>query len=122
MPQQKPLDLLKLFQTVTGTLSENRDALNQADDRNHDHGDNMVDIFQAITQAMQDKQGADPADQLAHASQLLRQRQSGSAQVYAQGLSQAASKFQGQQVTPNNAMTLIQSLLGGGAEPRRPGS
>ena len=114
MQQQNPIDLINLFQKVTGTLTKNKETLNEADTSNHDHGDNMVDTFEVITQAMREKKDADPADQLAYASQILRQRKSGSAQVYAQGLSQAAQEFQGQQVTPNNAMTLIQTLLGGG--------
>jgi hypothetical protein len=112
--QSNLINLANLFQKVTGTLSKNRDSLNEADTENHDHGDNMVDTFEVITQAMKEKQGADPADQLAYASEILRKRKSGSAQVYAQGLSQASKEFQGQQVTPGNAMTLIQALLGGG--------
>jgi hypothetical protein len=112
--EQKSIDLASLFQTVTGTLAKNKKKLNAADTENHDHGDNMVDTFEVITQAMKEKEGADPADQLAYASQLLRQRKSGSAQVYANGLAQASKEFQGQQVTPNNAMNLIQALMGGG--------
>lgn len=108
--QPNILDLANLFQTVTGTLSQNRQTLNEADTYNHDHGDNMVDTFEVITQAMKEKKGADPADQLAYASEILRQRKSGSAQKYADGLSQASSQFQGQQVTSSNAMTLIQTL------------
>jgi hypothetical protein len=111
------IDLGKLFQSVTGTLVKNKETLNQADTSNHDHGDNMVKTFEMITQAMREKSGADPADQLAYASELLRQQKSGSAQLYAKGLSQASQQFQGQQVTPNNAMTLIQTLLGGGQAP-----
>ncbi|MCX6001471.1 MAG: hypothetical protein NTY79_02885 [Chloroflexi bacterium] len=108
------IDLASLFQTVTGTLNNNRESLNEADTSNHDHGDNMVDTFEVITQAMKEKKGADPADQLAYAAEILRQRKSGSAQLYAKGLSQASQEFQGQQVTSGNAMTLIQTLLGGG--------
>jgi hypothetical protein len=115
--QVNGIDLAKLFQSVTGTLSKNRESLNEADTNNHDHGDNMVDTFEVITQAMREKKGADPADQLAYASEILRQRKSGSAKVYADGLSEASKEFQGQQVTPNNAMTLIQALLGGGQAP-----
>ena len=38
--------------------------------------------------------------------------------MYSNGLSQAAQQFQGQrQVTSNNAMSLIQTLLGGGQAP-----
>jgi hypothetical protein len=112
--QQKSIDLASLFQTVTGTLKKNKNELNNADEENHDHGDNMVDTFEVITQAMREKKDADPADQLAYASQLLRQRKSGSAQVYANGLAQASKEFQGQQVTQGNAMNLVQALMGGG--------
>lgn len=113
--QQNQLNLASLFKSVAGSLADQRETLNKADTYNHDHGDNMVEIFNVISQAMQAKKNADPADQLAYASQLLRQRQSGSAQLYAQGLSQASKEFQGQkQVTPDNAMNLIQALLGGG--------
>jgi hypothetical protein len=113
--QTRQIDLGKLFQTVAGTMAENKQQLNKADTYNHDHGDNMVEVFNVISQAMQEKKDADPADQLAYASQLLRQRKSGSAQVYAQGLSQASKEFKGQsQVTTADAMKLIQSLLGGG--------
>jgi hypothetical protein len=115
--QPNILDLASLFQTVTGTLSQNKENLNEADTYNHDHGDNMVDTFEVITQAMKEKKDADPADQLAYASEILRRRKSGSAQKYADGLSQASREFQGQQVTSGNAMTLIQTLLGGGQAP-----
>ncbi len=120
--QSKSIDLAQLFQTVTGTLADNRQQLNDADDNNHDHGDNMVDTFEVITQAMREHRGADPADQLEYAAQMLRQRKSGSSQMYAKGLEQASQEFQGQQVTPANAMTLIQSLLGGGQAPQQQSS
>jgi hypothetical protein len=108
------LDLFQLFQGVTGQLQQNKDQLNQADEYNHDHGDNMVDTFEVITQAMRERQGADPADQLAYASEILRQRKSGSSQLYAKGLYQASQDFKGQQITQNNAVNFIQTLLGGG--------
>jgi hypothetical protein len=116
--QGSGIDLFTLFQGVMGQLQDKKDALNKADEYNHDHGDNMVDTFQTITQAMREKQGASPADQLAYASQILKEKQSGSSQLYANGLAQAAQQFQGQnQVTSNNMMILIKSLMGGGQEP-----
>lgn len=119
MPKQpNALDLVNLFQVVTNTLATNRQSLNQADTYNHDHGDNMVQAFQTIAQAMQQKKGAAPAEQLSHASKVLSQQKSGSAQLYAQGLSKAADKFKGQsQVTPDNAMMLVQALLGADQPP-----
>src|SRR4030042_4469922 len=123
--QGSPIDLLKMFQGVTGQLQKNKENLNKADEYNHDHGDNMVETFEVITQAMKEKQGADPADQLAYASEILRQRKSGSSQLYAKGLSQASQDFQGQQITSNNAMSFIQTLMGGGepaqAQPQQGG-
>lgn len=109
------LNLVNLFKSVASSLSAQKEALNSADTINHDHGNNMVEVFNVISQAMQTKQGADPADQLEYASQLLRQRKSGSAQVYAQGLSQASKEFKNQgMVTPDNVINLIQAFMGGG--------
>jgi hypothetical protein len=108
------IDLLSLFKSVTGALQDNRESLNKADEYNANHGDNMVEIFDVITQAFSKKGGADPADQLAYASKLLGKKKSGSAQAYSQGLSQASNQFQGKQVTQDNAMQLIQTLLGAG--------
>lgn len=110
------LDLAQLFGAVENTLSQNKETLNQADDYNHNHGDNMVEIFEVITQAMKEKQGAEAADQLEYASQLLRRKaNSGSANLYAQGLSSAANQFTGKELNPQNAITLVQALMGGGA-------
>jgi len=113
-PAAKNIDLSALFGSVAKTMAQNQSQLNTADTYNHDHGDNMVQIFEVITQAMKEKQNAAPADQLAYASQLLRAKsQSGSAQLYAEGLSDAATQFQGAKaINTNTAMTLIQTLLG----------
>ena len=118
----RQLDLAKAFQGVATTLTANREALNQADTYNHDHGDNMVEAFEVVAQAMKAKRTASPADQLAHASELLRQKESGSAKYYAGGLMQAAQRLEGKRVTPDNAMDLIQALLGGGGAPGSAGT
>lgn len=114
------IDLAKLFGAVASSLGEQRETLNQADTYNNDHGDHMVEIFEVVTQAVKEKKNANPADQLAYASEILRRRQSGSAQVYANGFAQAAQQFQGQAVTTNNAGLLLQTLLGGGQTPAAP--
>jgi hypothetical protein len=115
--QPTRIDLAKLFGAVANNMGQQRETLNQADTYNNDHGDHMVEIFEVITQAMKEKQHAEPADQLAYASQLLRRRKNGSAQAYASGFANAAQQFQGQAVTTDNAGMLIQSLLGGGQAP-----
>lgn len=110
----KKVNLAKLFGAVATSMGEQRETLNQADTYNNDHGDHMVEIFEVVTQAVKEKRNAPPADQLAYASEILRRRQSGSAQVYANGFAQAAQQFQGQSVTTDNAGMLLQTLLGGG--------
>lgn len=108
------VDLVKLFGAVANTLSQNQSALNNADSYNHDHGDNMVQTFEVITQAMKEKKNASAADQLEYAAQILRSKSgSGSSQIYAEGLANAASQFTGQKtITTDNAMQLVQTLLG----------
>lgn len=110
------VNLAKIFQAVTNTMAENRESLNQADEYNHNHGDNMVEIFEVITQAMKEKKNASPADQLAYASEILRSKSNtGSAQMYANNLQNASSAFTGQKsITAENAMQLVQALLGSG--------
>jgi hypothetical protein len=114
------INLAKIFGTVATALASNREVLNQADTFNHDHGDNMVEVFEVVAQAMKAKKTASPADQLAYAAELLREKESGSARYYAGGLTQAAQHYQGKKITPNNAMDLIQTLLAGGALPSTP--
>lgn len=116
------IDLAKVFSTVTRELKNNQQALNASDEYNHNHGDNMVENFQVITRAMRQTKGSAPSDQLAYASQVLSQRShSGSAQLYSQGLANAADQMRGQSlVTPENAMLLVQALLGGQAGAAQP--
>jgi hypothetical protein len=110
------MDLGTLFNSASQALAANQSSLNQADVENQNHGDNMVQVFNMISQVMANQQGAAPSKQLRQASQYLAKNgTSGSAQVYSQGLAQAAKQFRGQSsVTPDNAAMLIQSLLGGG--------
>jgi hypothetical protein len=114
----KGMDLSSLFNLASQALAANQNSLNEADTHNHDHGDNMVQVFNMISQTMAKNQNALPSQQLEQASQYLAQHgTSGSAQAYSQGLAQAAQQFQGQSaVTQDNAMMLIQSLLGGGGQ------
>jgi hypothetical protein len=51
---------------------------------------------------------------MAYAAEILKGQRSGSAQLYARGLSQASQQFQGQEVTADNALAMLSTLLGGG--------
>ena len=107
------IDLFSLFRQVSKSVKQNKTSLNQADPYNHDHGDNMVEIFDVITRAMKEKKTADPADQLEYAAQLLRSKTgSGSGQVYASGLESAAKQVLGKDLNIGTIMTIIQSLMG----------
>ena len=105
-PSQRPkrgADLSALFNVAAQVLAANQSSLNQADSENQNHGDNMVQTFNMITQSMASQRGSAPSTQLQHASEYLAQNaQSGSGQIYSQGLAQAAQQFQGQKaVTPD---------------------
>jgi len=109
------VNLLDIFKQVSKTMKNNQNELNEADDYNHDHGDHMVEIFEVITAAMKEKKNADPADQLEYAAQLLRNKSSsGSAQVYAKGLTQASKDISGKSVDLNTIVPLLQTLMSGG--------
>jgi len=117
--QQAPgVDLETLFNVASQALAANQSSLNQADVENQNHGDNMVQVFNMIAQVMANQQGASPSTQLRRASQYLAKNgTSGSSQVYSQALAQASKQFRGKSaVTPDNAMMLIQALLGGGQQ------
>ncbi len=107
------IDLASVFKTVSTVLSENQTKLNAADTYNQDHGDHMVEVFNLITKAIGQKKNADPADQLKYAGeQLLANPKSGSAAMYGENLLQAAQTLQGQQVTAESGLQLVQLLLG----------
>lgn len=109
------VDLLQLFQAAAGALQQNQSALNKADAYNHDHGTNMVNTFDTIVQALQQKQGAKPDAQLKYVSQQLQQNAtSGSGKMYAENFAKAANDFKGSGINLNNVLQLILMILGGG--------
>lgn len=118
MESSQSVDLGSLFNVASQTIAANRSSLNQADIENQNHGDNMVQVFNMISQVMANQQGAPPSTQLRRASEYLAKNgTSGSSQVYSQALAQAARQFRGKSaVTPDNAMMLIQALLGSGQQ------
>jgi len=119
MPQNR-IDLVNIFQAVTQTLAQNQQSLDQADEYNHDHGTNMVQTFQTITNSLQQKQGKSDSSALTYAAKkLATNTTSGSGQLYAQGLSQAAAKFKGKTVDSKGALDLLQTLIGGGQAPQQ---
>jgi hypothetical protein len=112
---QNRVDLVNIFQAVTQTLADNQQVLNQEDEYNHDHGTNMVQTFETITNSLQQKQGKSDITALTYAGKkLTKNTTSGSGKLYAQGLTQAAPKFKGKKVDSKGALDLLQTLIGGG--------
>lgn len=108
------LDLIPIFQAVTQALTANQQPLNQADEFNHDHGTNMMQTFQTITNALEQKQGKTAGVGLSYAAkQLAKTATSTSGQLYAQNLAQAASQLKGKKVDAQAALSLLQMLIGG---------
>lgn len=111
------VDLIKVFSEVTKTLRANKEALNQADTINRDHGSNMVETFSTITNAMKEKKGSDQSEALAYAATLLSQKaKSGSSHLYSQGLQQAAQQVRGKNIDAQTGMQILQTLLSAGQQ------
>jgi hypothetical protein len=110
---QNPVDLANIFGMVTQALAENQSTINQADPYNQNHGSNMVQTFETITQALEQKRGSSNSSALKYAAkQVARNTSSGSGQLYAQHLAQAADQFKGKQVDQRGALDLLQTLIG----------
>lgn len=111
----KKVDLAEIFDGVTRSLIEDQQTINQADQVNHSHGDHMVQTFQTITHALEQKKDRPDSEALAYASrQVAKTATSDSARLYAQNLQQASVQFKGKQVDEKGALELLQTLIGGG--------
>ncbi len=106
------IDLNAIFQTVTQQLAQKKDDLNAADTYNHNHGDHMVQIFELVQNAVSQKSNQPASDQLAYASKLVEQQaESGSAALYAKGLSNAASNLKGKDLSPETISDLVKGIM-----------
>ena len=106
------LNMAQLFEFVTQTLGQKRQDLNAADTYNHDHGDHVIEVFELVTQVAKENPDLEPADILARASALLRQKQTGTAQAYAQTMAQGAQQMRGKPLTQQTLPLLMQALMG----------
>ena len=106
------LTLLSIFKAVSKSLSENEAVLNEVDTYNHNHGSNMAETFKTVSKAVAKKKDLPVSEQLAYASEALQDSTSSSAKIYAQGLANAAQKFQGKQLNENTVGLLINSMMG----------
>lgn len=120
--------LADLFDSVTGTLENQRGYLNDLDrvGGNGNHGDNVVDNFRLITQSLRRDHQLEAREQLQRAADTLQQGGRGAtANLYAQGLREAAQRVPagGNQIDLQMLMPLLQGLLTGVSQstPAQPG-
>ncbi len=108
------IDLSGLFDVALQTLAKNKQEVNQLDGYNGNHGDNMVNNLQLIKEALRTKKTQPPAQALDYAGQVLEKRgQGGTSRYYAQGLHQAANRFQSKErLETTDVVDLIQTLMG----------
>jgi hypothetical protein len=107
-------DLIKMFGSALELLSNNKKDLNKLDGHNGNHGDNMVQIFDVITNALSDKKDEPVERSLGHAAKQVRKINSGSAQAYAGNLEEAANQVKGNKLDVAQVATLLTTLLGAG--------
>lgn len=105
-------DLAGVFQAATVALSRQREALNQADPDNANHGDHMLEIFRVATQAAQSLPLASLPEALEKAGRFLAQLgDNASAQVYARGLEQFSQAFRDHQVEFEDLASYVQHMV-----------
>lgn len=105
-------ELARLFQAVHDRLSDQRQALNLADSVNGNHGDHMVEIFQAAVQAAQREETDELAATMEQASLALKQLpDNATASLYSLGLEQFANQFRQHAITTADLLAYGQHLL-----------
>ena len=107
------LNLSSVFKEISKVLETNRQQLDNADEYNHNHGSNMVQTFTLIQKAVESKKTEPVSDQLAYASEVLKEKSTGgTAQIYSAGLAKASQEFVGKDFNASTAGTLINSMMG----------
>ena len=113
------IELAPFFQAVGEALRQSKDALNQADEYNGNHGDHMVEVFEIAARAAEGSCQAEMAGAMADASRLLgEQAHNGSAQVYARGLMCMAEQFRKYGISLEDLLAYVQASLVEGEEKR----
>ena len=73
----------------------------------------MVQTFTLIQKAVESKKTEPVSDQLAYASEVLKEKSTGgTAQIYSEGLAKASQEFVGKDFNASTAGTLINSMMG----------
>src|SRR5204863_9872930 len=108
------VDVATILNSIAGQLQQNQAQLNNVDGGGT-HGQRMSDAFTAAANAAQSAGSNDAGAQLMQAAQAMKEQGQGKAATfYAQGLEQAAKKFEGQSgIGMDDLGPFLQSFLGG---------
>ena len=102
-------DLAHLFRAVQEAMEVRRQAFNQADEINGNHGDHMVQIFDIAARAAKQQGGAELAEAMDRSGQwLVTCIDNGSAQVYARGLAALAEQFRKHEISLEDLLAYVQ--------------
>lgn len=109
------LDLATLFASIAQELDVDRTQLNELDGRNGNAGDNLANNFRLVSEALSQLKGKeDDRTALKQAAQILQAQGSGkTADLYASGLSEAASKLPAGSLSINDLLPLLEGLMRG---------
>ena len=118
MSDQSRVALAPVFEEIGAKLKENRARLNEADTLNGNHGDHMVAIFEVATRAAEGTRDQELSASMAYAGrQLALLKDNGSAQVYGRGLECVAAQLGERQITLDELVNYVSSILEGESAP-----
>jgi len=124
MDNNTQVDVATILNSIAGQLQQNQAQLNNVDGGGT-HGQRIADAFSAAANAAQSAGSSDAGAQLMQAAQAMKEQGQGKATTfYAQGLEQAAKKFEGQAgIGMDDLGPFLQSFLGGVKQnnPAKPG-
>jgi hypothetical protein len=107
-----PLNLTHLFQSAKERLIARQEELNQADTYNGNHGDHMVEIFEVAVQAAGQASIESLSGGMQRAGEMLSElSDNGSAQVYAQGLTEFSQAFARHEISLEELVAYVRGLL-----------
>jgi hypothetical protein len=114
-------DLARLFRTVQAAMEAQRQAFNQADEFNGNHGDHMVEIFEIAARASEQQGGIELAAAMERAGQwLVTCIDNGSAQVYARGLAALAEQFRKHEISLQDLLAYVRGVTHEKSESKAP--
>jgi len=112
MSELNAFTLTPIFQAVGEMLEENRSQLNALDTYNANHGDHLIAVFKAATQAAKDTCDRELGESMAAAGKQLKAlRDNESAQIYSNGLGCLAEQFGQRRIQLDELVAYVGSVL-----------